>query len=84
MIIPWPDPIGIDNTSSSLRSVTPDMDEVAIAGVRRVSVDAVQRTQAMHTFGAFAPLEDLEGKLGLTPEGIADAARGVPGRGAAA
>lgn len=83
-MIPLPHPTGIDNTSSSLRSVTPAMDEVAIAAVRRVSVDAVQRTRSMHPFGAFAPLEDLDGKLGLTPEAIADAARGVPGRGAAA
>lgn len=60
------------------------MDKVAIAAVRRLSVDAVQRTHAIHAFGAFAPLEDLEGKLESTPEGIAGAVPGVPGRGAAA
>ena len=39
-----PHPIVIDSPSSSLRSVTADMDEVAIATVCRLSADAVQRT----------------------------------------
>ena len=60
------------------------MDEVAIATVRTLSVDAVQRTQSMRTFDAFAPLEDFEGKCGSTPAGIADAAPGMPAGGAAA
>ncbi len=58
------------------------MDEVAIATVRRLSVDAVQTTPSMRTLGACAPLEDLEGKLGLTPDG--DAAPRMLAGGAAA
>ena len=33
------------------------------------------RIIAMHTFGASAPLKDLAGKFGFTPDAIADAAR---------
>jgi len=33
------------------------------------------RIIAMHTFGASAPLQDLAGKFGFTPDAIADAAR---------
>jgi transketolase len=60
------------------------MDELAVATMRTLSVDAAQKPGTMRTFGASAPLKEFEGKLGFTPDGIADAARGVLARGAAA
>ncbi len=49
------------------------MDELAVATMRTLSVDAAQKQRSMGTFGASAPLEGLAGKLGLTPVAIADA-----------
>ena len=40
------------------------------------------RIIAMHTFGASAPLKDLAGKFGFTPDAIADAARELVAEGA--
>ncbi|CAA9493356.1 MAG: Transketolase, partial [uncultured Solirubrobacterales bacterium] len=54
----------------------------ALGWERHVGLEG--RIIAMHTFGASAPLRDLAGKFGFTPDAIADAARElVAGRGAA-
>ncbi len=74
---------GLDNASSSLRRVTA-VDELAIATMRTLSVDAVQKAESMPTFGAFASLKDLEGKFAFTFDADADAARDVLAGGAAA
>jgi len=60
------------------------MDELAVATMRTLSVDARLKAQSMHTFGASAPLEDLEEKLASARDAITDAAWGLPTRGAAA
>jgi transketolase len=64
--------------------VTSDVDELAIAPMRMLSVDAVQKAESTHPFGTSAPLQDLEGKFALTIDAVADAARGVLAGGAAA
>ena len=37
------------------------------------------RIVGMHTFGASAPLKEVQGKFGFTPEAVADAARELLG-----
>ncbi len=61
-----------------------DVDELALAPMRTLSADAVQKAESTHPFGTSAPLKDLEGKFAFTLDAIADAARRVLAGGVAA
>ena len=58
-----------------------DVDELAVAPMRALSSDAVQKAEFLR---ASAPLKDLERKFAFTLDAIADARRGVLAGGAAA
>src|SRR3546814_1501639 len=74
---------GCEGTPSMTKQ---DLDQLAIATIRTLSTDAVQQARStgqvigMKTFGASAPLKELQRRFGFAPERAVATARALLGR----